>query len=147
MTNGSTTTFPLETRNEIAPRRAPVLHLAHHLLSTLQAKVELDYLVNAGRIGLAEALSHIDQTTDDYDEEFVTPDAAFEQIDNADVMRFALIEGIKNLPQPEQFVMGVIYEHGLNLKEAAAVLEVPQAHVLDLHKESIARLRLALGSR
>ncbi len=145
----SNTTFPLMDRPRVEPRRPPVQHLAQHLLSTLQAKVELAYLMNAGRIGLAEALSHIDQTPDAYFEEFATlgdDGAGFEQVGTVDVLRRALIEGIGSLPQPEKFVMSVLYEHGLNLKEAAAALEVPQSHVLDLHKASIARLRVSLSS-
>ncbi len=145
----SSTTFPLMNQPRVEPRRPPLRHLAHHLLSTLQAKVELAYLVNAGRIGVSEALSHIDQTPDDQAEEFAMLDdksVGFEQVGNVDVLRRALIEGIGSLPQPEQFVMSVLYEHGLNLKEAAAALEVPQSHVLDLHKASIARLRASLSA-
>jgi DNA-directed RNA polymerase specialized sigma24 family protein len=145
----SSTTFPMQEQPRAETRRPPLRHLAHHMLSTLQAKVELAYLVNAGRIGVSEALLHIDQTPDDGCEEFAMLDhgvAGFEQVGNVDVLRRALIEGIGSLPQPEQFVMSVLYEHGLNLKEAAAALEVPQSHVLDLHKASIARLRVSLGA-
>ena len=38
-------------------------------------------------------------------------------------MREALVEAIKNLPEREQYVMSMYYEHDMNLKEIAAVLE------------------------
>jgi RNA polymerase sigma factor for flagellar operon FliA len=37
-------------------------------------------------------------------------------------MREALVEAIKNLPEREQYVMSMYYEHDMNLKEIAAVL-------------------------
>ncbi len=38
-------------------------------------------------------------------------------------MREALVEAIKVLPEREQYVMSMYYEHDMNLKEIAAVLE------------------------
>ena len=37
-------------------------------------------------------------------------------------MREALVEAIKHLPEREQYVMSMYYEHDMNLKEIAAVL-------------------------
>ena len=59
-------------------------------------------------------------------------------------MREALVEGIKNLPEREQFVMSMYYEHDMNLKEIAAVLKVTESRVCQLHSQSIARLRVKL---
>ncbi|MBS0595534.1 MAG: RNA polymerase sigma factor FliA [Proteobacteria bacterium] len=56
-------------------------------------------------------------------------------------MREALVEAIKHLPEREQYVMSMDYEHDLNLKEIAAVLEVTESRVCQLHGQSIARLR------
>ena len=56
-------------------------------------------------------------------------------------MREALVGAIKNLPEREQFVMGMYYEHDMNLKEIAAVLGVTESRVCQLHSQSIARLR------
>ncbi len=39
-------------------------------------------------------------------------------------MRAALVAAIENLPEREKYVMGMYYEHEMNLKEIAAVLEV-----------------------
>ena len=56
-------------------------------------------------------------------------------------MREALVEAIKNLPEREQYVMSMYYEHDMNLKEIAAVLGVTESRVCQLHSQSIARLR------
>ena len=59
-------------------------------------------------------------------------------------MRMALIEAIKKLPEREQYVMSMYYEHDMNLKEIAAVLKVTESRVCQLHSQSIARLRSRL---
>jgi RNA polymerase sigma factor FliA len=59
-------------------------------------------------------------------------------------MREALVEAIKNLPEREQYVMSMYYEHDMNLKEIAAVLKVTESRVCQLHSQSIARLRVKL---
>ena len=59
-------------------------------------------------------------------------------------MREALVEAIRNLPEREQYVMSMYYEHDMNLKEIAAVLKVTESRVCQLHSQSIARLRAKL---
>ena len=59
-------------------------------------------------------------------------------------MREALVAGIKVLPEREQYVMSMYYEHDMNLKEIAAVLKVTESRVCQLHSQSIARLRVKL---
>ena len=59
-------------------------------------------------------------------------------------MRAALVEAIKNLPEREQYIMSMYYEHDMNLKEIAAVLGVTESRVCQLHSQSIARLRARL---
>jgi RNA polymerase sigma factor for flagellar operon FliA len=61
-------------------------------------------------------------------------------------MREALIEAIKGLPEREQHVMSMYYEHDMNLKEIAAVIKVTESRVCQLHSQSIARLRVKLRS-
>ena len=61
-------------------------------------------------------------------------------------MREALVEAIKLLPEREQYVMSMYYEHDMNLKEIAAVLKVTESRVCQLHSQSIARLRVKLRS-
>ena len=59
-------------------------------------------------------------------------------------MREALVEAIKVLPEREQYVMSMYYEHDMNLKEIAAVLKVTESRICQLHSQSIARLRVKL---
>ncbi|MBV8247360.1 MAG: RNA polymerase sigma factor FliA [Comamonas sp.] len=56
-------------------------------------------------------------------------------------LRTALVGAIKALPEREQYVMGMYYEHDMNLKEIAAVLGVTESRVCQLHSQAIARLR------
>jgi len=56
-------------------------------------------------------------------------------------LREALVAAIKNLPEREQYVMSMYYEQDMNLKEIAAVLDVTESRVCQLHSQSIARLR------
>jgi RNA polymerase sigma factor for flagellar operon FliA len=56
-------------------------------------------------------------------------------------LRQALVDAIKNLPEREQFIMSMYYEQDMNLKEIAAVLDVTESRVCQLHSQSIARLR------
>jgi len=59
-------------------------------------------------------------------------------------MREALVEAIGRLPEREQYVMSMYYEHDMNLKEIAAVLGVTESRICQLHSQSIARLRSKL---
>ncbi|MDD2925678.1 RNA polymerase sigma factor FliA [Rhodoferax sp.] len=56
-------------------------------------------------------------------------------------LREALVNAIKNLPEREQHIMSMYYEQDMNLKEIAAVLDVTESRVCQLHSQSIARLR------
>jgi RNA polymerase sigma factor for flagellar operon FliA len=51
------------------------------------------------------------------------------------------VQAIESLPEREQYVMGMYYEHDMNLKEIAAVLGVTESRVCQLHSQAIARLR------
>ena len=59
-------------------------------------------------------------------------------------MRSALVDAIKDLPEREQYVMSMYYEHDMNLKEIAAVLKVTESRVCQLHSQAVARLRSRL---
>jgi len=59
-------------------------------------------------------------------------------------MREALVAAIKLLPEREQYVMSMYYEHDMNLKEIAAVLGVTESRVCQLHGQAVARLRARL---
>ena len=61
-------------------------------------------------------------------------------------MRTALAKAIEALPEREQYIMGMYYQHDMNLKEIAAVLGVTESRVCQLHSQSIARLRAKMRS-
>ncbi len=61
-------------------------------------------------------------------------------------IRSSLVEAIKTLPEREQYIMSMYYENDLNLKEIAAVLEITESRVCQLHSQSIARLRAKMRS-
>ncbi len=61
-------------------------------------------------------------------------------------LRQALVEAINNLPEREQLIMSLYYEQDMNLKEIAAVLNVTESRVCQLHSQSIARLRAKMRS-
>jgi len=76
------------------------------------------------------------------------------QIDNEDTdplsslnderFRKALISAIEVLPEREKLVMGLYYEQELNFREIAAVLNVTESRVCQLHSQAIARLRVKM---
>jgi len=88
-----------------------------------------------------------DEDSDSYLDRHVADHAANPQERLTD-RRFkeALVEGIERLPEREKFVMGLYYEHEMNLKEIAAVLGVTESRVCQLHSQAVARLRTRLKS-
>ncbi len=86
-----------------------------------------------------------DEGDDDYLDRHVVDEASDPlALLNDRRMREALVEAIKLLPEREQYVMSMYYEHDMNLKEIAAVLGVTESRVCQLHSQSIARLRAKL---
>jgi len=61
-------------------------------------------------------------------------------------LREALVAAINNLPEREQYIMSMYYEQDMNLKEIAAVLDVTESRICQLHSQSIARLRAKMRS-
>ena len=57
----------------------------------------------------------------------------------------ALVKAIDALPPREKLLLGLYYEQELNFKEIAAVLEVSESRVCQLHGQAVARLRGKLG--
>jgi RNA polymerase sigma factor for flagellar operon FliA len=58
--------------------------------------------------------------------------------------RNAVIDAINALPEREKILMGLYYEHEMNLKEIGAVLGVSESRVCQLHSQAIARMRSTL---
>jgi RNA polymerase sigma factor for flagellar operon FliA len=61
-----------------------------------------------------------------------------------DRFRASLVAAIDALPEREKQVMGMYYEHDMNLKEIGAVLGVTESRVCQLHSQAVARLRVKL---
>lgn len=61
-------------------------------------------------------------------------------------LRKSLVAAIKSLPEREQYIMSMYYEQDMNLKEIAAVLDVTESRICQLHSQSIARLRAKMRS-
>lgn len=61
-------------------------------------------------------------------------------------LRESLVAAIKGLPEREQYIMSMYYEKDMNLKEIAAVLDVTESRICQLHSQSIARLRAKMRS-
>ncbi|CAN7588044.1 RNA polymerase sigma factor FliA [Acidovorax sp. LjRoot129] len=87
-----------------------------------------------------------DMTHNDDDDGFLDRHVADGDADPMEMLRdhrlkVSLVNAIKSLPEREQHIMGMYYEHDMNLKEIAAVLGVTESRVCQLHSQSIARLR------
>jgi len=85
------------------------------------------------------------------DENFLDRHVADEKADPLNMLRDqrlreSLVAAIKLLPEREQYIMSMYYEHDMNLKEIAAVLDVTESRVCQLHSQSIARLRAKMRS-
>ncbi|MCA3181936.1 MAG: RNA polymerase sigma factor FliA [Burkholderiaceae bacterium] len=82
----------------------------------------------------------------DTDESFVDRQPGTDATDPIKVLndhrfRGALAAAIEALPEREKQVMGMYYEHDMNLKEIGAVLGVTESRVCQLHSQAVARLR------
>ena len=62
-------------------------------------------------------------------------------------MRASLVKAIEALPEREQHVMSMYYEHDMNLREIGAVLNVTESRVCQIHSQAIARLRVKLRGK
>ena len=58
--------------------------------------------------------------------------------------RGALVSAIERLPERERTMMGLHYEHDMNLREIGEVLGVGESRVCQLHSQAVARLRSML---
>ena len=65
-------------------------------------------------------------------------------IEDATVVKPALVEAIDRLPEREKLLMSLYYERGMNLREIGAVMEVSESRVCQLHSQAVARLRTRL---
>lgn len=108
-----------------------------------------EYQEMLGRVRGTQLVYLEDMSGDDGDNDYLDRHVADEALNPLSQlqdyrMREALIEAIKILPEREQYVMSMCYEHDMNLKEIAAVLKITESRVCQLHSQSIARLRVKL---
>ncbi|MBW8847053.1 MAG: RNA polymerase sigma factor FliA [Burkholderiales bacterium] len=108
-----------------------------------------EYQELLGKVRGTQLIYLEDMSGDDGDEDYLDRHVADDSANPVAMlqdhrMREALVAAIKNLPEREQFVMSMYYEHDMNLKEIAAVLKVTESRVCQLHSQSIARLRVKL---
>ena len=108
-----------------------------------------DYQELLGKVRGTQLVYLEDMSGDDGDDDYLDRHVGNDDINPMALledrrMREALVEAIKNLPEREQYVMSMYYEHDMNLKEIAAVLGVTESRVCQLHSQSIARLRVKL---
>lgn len=59
-------------------------------------------------------------------------------------MRASLVQAIEALPERDQQIMGMYYEHEMTLKEIAMVFGITESRVSQLHSQTVAKLRTAM---
>jgi RNA polymerase sigma factor FliA len=94
-------------------------------------------------------LLHLDDFGHEGDEGYLEshcPDNRDNPLDRFQDKRFraALIEAIDQLPEREKMLMGMYHEQEMNFKEIAAVMDVSESRICQLHSQAVARLRSKL---
>ncbi|CAN7637145.1 flagellar biosynthesis sigma factor [Acidovorax sp. Leaf76] len=105
-----------------------------------------EYQTLLGKVRGTQLVYLEDMTHNEDDDGFLDRHVADGDADPMEMLRdqrlkVSLVNAIKSLPEREQHIMGMYYEHDMNLKEIAAVLGVTESRVCQLHSQSIARLR------
>ncbi len=137
-----TTVHKLEQKLGRAPSEAEIAQAMGMSLA--------DYQTSLGKVCGTQLVYLEDMSGDDGDEDYLDRHVAEDESASPMAllqdrrMREALVEAITQLPEREQHVMSMYYEHDMNLKEIAAVLGVTESRVSQLHSQSIARLRSRL---
>lgn len=93
----------------------------------------------------AARLVYLDANTDSADDVPVgdrEPEAEYSEEEQRTLLR----AGIDMLPEREKLMMSLYYVEELNIREIAAVLEVTEGRVSQLHGQALARLRSRLGN-
>lgn len=92
----------------------------------------------------AARLVYLDANTDSADDVLVgdrEPEADYSEEEQRALLR----SGIDMLPEREKLMMSLYYVEELNIREIAAVLEVTEGRVSQLHGQALARLRSRLA--
>jgi len=133
----------LEQRLQRAPRESEI---AQELGMSLAEYHETLSRMRGTQLVYLEDLNHGSEEEEGFLERFLPEgqDSNPETILADQRMRAALVDAITKLPEREQHVMSMYYEHDMNLKEIAAVLGVTESRVSQIHSQAIARLRARL---
>lgn len=138
---------------------AAAVHTLEHQLQRAPSDIEIAGHLNLSLDDYHEMLTDVRGAqlvyTDDYEasdgdthylDRHLSPDDKSDPASHLSDLRFrqALVRAIENLPEREQYVMSMYYEHDMNLREIAAVLGVTESRVCQLHSQSVARLRARL---
>ncbi len=138
---------------------AAAVHTLEHQLHRAPSDVEIAAHLNLSLDDYHEMLTDVRGAqlvyTDDYEagegdthylDRHLKPDDKSDPSAQLSDRRFreALVRAIEDLPEREQYVMSMYYEHDMNLREIAAVLGVTESRVCQLHSQSVARLRARL---
>ncbi|MCL2064280.1 MAG: FliA/WhiG family RNA polymerase sigma factor [Candidatus Cloacimonetes bacterium] len=97
-------------------------------------------------------LSSLDSTYDSEQGEqnyanMLSDDYDVEVEENKQIMRENLIDSIQSLPERERTVISLYYYENLNLKEIAAVLEVTESRISQIHTAAINKLRAMMQKK
>ena len=136
---------PAAPETDVATPQAPDLHAAVRSIGHAASDMGRE----AAEVRGTQLVYLEDMSGDDGDDDYLDRHVGDDEVNPLALlqdrrMREALVEAIKNLPEREQYVMSMYYEHDMNLKEIAAVLGVTESRVCQLHSQSIARLRVKL---
>jgi RNA polymerase sigma factor for flagellar operon FliA len=148
--------LPRSTRKSLR-RIETAMHRLEQRLGRAPTEVELAKELN---VPLAEyqsmlqeargyELLHLEDFSRDDDDDYLErnlPDDRENPFERYKDARFrgALVAAIEQLPEREKLLMGLYYEQELNFKEIAAVLEVSESRICQLHSQAVARLRTKL---
>ncbi len=110
-----------------------------------------DYQTLLGKVRGTQLVYLEDMSRNEEDDTFLDRHVADNEADPLNLLRDqrlrqSLVTAIKSLPEREQYIMSMYYEQDMNLKEIAAVLDVTESRVCQLHSQSIARLRAKMRS-
>jgi RNA polymerase sigma factor for flagellar operon FliA len=126
----------VEARQGKAPRD-------HEVAEEMGVSIE-EYQQLTAKLSSAR-LVYLDADTDTDSEELPVSVAEPEAQNSEEELRDLLRSGIEKLPERERLMMSLYYVEELNIREIAAVLEVTEGRVSQLHGQALARLRSQLG--
>ncbi|MBI2874486.1 MAG: FliA/WhiG family RNA polymerase sigma factor [Firmicutes bacterium] len=129
------------SEEEVAAELGVTVEKLREILGKLSAcaLISLDELWPESEGGDGEPVRVIDGIPD-------TNSPAPEAIAEFEDRKRLLAEAIAALPERERLVLTLYYYEGLTAKEVAAVLEVSQSRISQLHSQAVLRLRGRLGA-